>query len=78
MLLLGEKEREKATGPWLGEGNEIWGFGAGCSTRGSPGGPNEASRPQLQRRPFARRAGKSLAKHTSNIPPPSRESRCLL
>lgn len=48
------------------------------STRGSPGGPNQASRPQLQRRPFARRASKSLAKHTANIPPPSGESRCLL
>lgn len=78
MLLLGEKEGERATGPWLGEENEVWGFGGWVFNEGFTRGLHEASQPQLQRRPFAWRASKSLAKHTSNIPPTSGESRCLL
>lgn len=39
MLLLGEKEGERATGPWLGEENEVWGFGGWVFNEGFTGGP---------------------------------------
>lgn len=50
MLLLGEKEGERATGPWLGEGNEIWGFGAlneGLTRGPEPSEPAPAAAPAV-------------------------------